>query len=143
MAKYLLRRIIRWAAEMPHPAEQYYSPHLSLAEERALLRLHYLLLQTGQAALGLIGPDILGIAIEPRFDEAILHVSATAHTETLDEDVNDILDDLIALLASGPERLTRISTQIHVGAADLSWPGRSYPLLYLAKPETEPPIYNA
>lgn len=143
MAKNLLRRVIRWAAEMPHPAEQYYSPHLSLGEERALLRLHYLLLQTGQAALGLIGPDVLGIAVEPRFDEVILHVAATAHTETLDEDVNDIVDDLIAFLAGGPERLTRISTQIHSGAADLSWPGRSHPLLYLAKPEPEPPIHKS
>jgi hypothetical protein len=140
MAKNLLRRIIRWAAEMPHPAEQYYSPKLSLSEERALLRRNYLLLMTGQAALGLIGPEIRGIAVEARSDEVVLHIAVTSDTEALREDVKDITDDLDAYLAGGPERLTPISTQIHVGQADTTWPGRAHDLLYLAK--TEPPIRN-
>ncbi|MEY9932556.1 hypothetical protein ABH926_007207 [Catenulispora sp. GP43] len=141
MAKNLLRRIIRWAAEMPHPAEQYYSPKLSLSEERALLRRNYLLLMTGHAALGLIGPEIRGIAIETRPDDIILHIAATADTETLREDINVITDDLDAYLVSGPEHLTPISTQIHVGQADTSWSGRAHDLLYLAK--TEPPNHNS
>jgi hypothetical protein len=40
----LLRRVVRWVAEQPHPAEQYYSPDLSLSQERALLRRNHLLL---------------------------------------------------------------------------------------------------
>lgn len=142
-AKNLLRRLIRWAADTPHPAEQYYSPDLSPAEERALLRRNYLLLMAGQAALGLIGPDILGIAVEPRLDEVVFHVAASSDSDALHEDLQDIADDLDGLLAGGPEQLTRISVQIHIGPADTSWPGRPHALLYLAKPETEPPIHKS
>ena len=48
-----------------HPARQYFNPHLTAAEERTLLRRNYLLLTAGQAAPGLIGSGIFGIAVEP------------------------------------------------------------------------------
>ena len=96
---------------------------------------------TGQAAVGLIGPEIRGIAIETSPDEVVLHIAATSDTEALREDSKDITDDLDAYLASGPEHLTSISTHIHVGQADNSWPGRAHDLLYLAK--TEPLNHNS
>ncbi|MFC5188126.1 hypothetical protein [Actinomadura harenae] len=142
MTKKLLR-VLRWATKTTHPAEFHYSPDLNPAEQRALLRRNYLLLMTGQAALGLIGPDILAIAVEPRPDEVVLHIAASTDNDALQEDLKDIVGDLDAFLASGPERLTPISTQIHVGSADTSWSGRSHALLYLAKPEPEPPIHNS
>lgn len=143
MSKNLLRRMVRWAAEQPHPARQYYNPDLSLSEECALLRRNYLLLQTGQAALGLIGPDVLGIAVEPRHDEVILHIAAASRTEALDEDLADMTGDLDAYLSDGPEHLTRISVQVHVGTADDTWPGRAHALLFLVKPTPDQPIHRS
>jgi hypothetical protein len=101
-----------------HPARQYYNPHLTAAEERALLRRNYVLLQTGQAALGLIGPNLLGIAIELRTDAIVLHFAISTHTAEVDEEIEDIFFELDALLSGGPEDLSELSTQIHVGQPD-------------------------
>ena len=134
----LLRRMARYLVGDEHPADRYYNPRLTAAQERTLLRTNYLLLQTAQAALGLIGPDILGIAVEPRPDAVVLHFAVTGRTPEIDEDLKDIADDLLAFLGGGPEQLTDILTQIHVGRPDMTWPGRAHALLYIAKrPDTE------
>ncbi|WP_370353409.1 hypothetical protein [Catenulispora sp. EB89] len=123
---------------MDHPAQQYYNPHLTAAEERTLLRRNYLLLMTGQAALGLIGPDILGIAVEPRPDAVGLHFAVADRTPEVEEDTQHITDDLEVFLGGGPDQRSRILTQIHVGRPDTAWPGRAHALLYIAKlPEAE------
>ncbi|WP_238014203.1 hypothetical protein KZZ52_11960 [Dactylosporangium sp. AC04546] len=96
---------------MEHPAQQYYNPNLTGAEERALLRRNYLVLQTGQAALGLIGPDMLGIAVEAQPDAVVLHFAIAIRTAETEEDIS---------LA-------------HVGQPDDTWPGGPHALLYLAK----------
>lgn len=133
-----LRRIARYLVGDDHPADLYFNPRLTAAEERTLLRRNYLLLQTGQAALGLIGPDILGIAVEPRPDDVILHFAVAEHTEQVAQDIQDIADDLVMLLNPGPEMLSTIDTQIHVGRPATNWPGRTHALLYIAKrPNTE------
>lgn len=133
MSTNLLRRLVRWASEAPHPAEQYYSANLSLSEERDLMRRNYLLLQTGQAALGLIGPEVIGIAVEARPDEIVIHVAVTEVTEAVDEDVAELALGLELLLNSGPEQLTNISTVIHLGPPDPAWPGHAHDILYRAK----------
>jgi len=134
MAKKLLRRLVRSVARAPHPVEQYIAPGLTLVQERALIRRNYLLLQTGQAALGLIGPDMLGIAVEPRIDDVIvLHFAVAARTAEVEEDIEDIVGDLDALLGGGPDERSMISSEVHVGKPDHSWPGRSHALLYKAK----------
>lgn len=134
----LLRRIARHFVGDDHPADRYYNPALTAAQERALLRRNYLLLQTAQAALGLIGPDILGIAVEPREDTVVLHFAVTERTPEVEEDIQDIADDLEAFLGGGPEQLSEILTQIQIGRPDTAWPGRAHALLYIAKrPNTE------
>ncbi|MFJ4851646.1 hypothetical protein [Streptomyces sp. NPDC088733] len=65
---------------MAHPAQQYYNPDLTDEEEGALLRRNYLLLMTAQAALGLIGPDLLGLAVEPRQGEVVIHAAIRKET---------------------------------------------------------------
>ena len=87
---------------MNHPAEQYYNLRLG-DEEKALLRRNYLLLMTGQAALGLIGPDVLGIALELRAQAVVLHVAALQETAELAEDIAEIVCELEAYLSGGPE----------------------------------------
>jgi hypothetical protein len=137
-AKSLFRRVDRYPAGVDHPAQQYYNPHLTADEERTLLRRNYLLLMTGQAALGLIGPDIFGIAVEPRADAVGLHFAVADCTPEVGEDIQDIADDLEVFLGGGPDQRSRILTHIHVGRPDAAWPGRAHALLYIAKqPEAE------
>ncbi|MEV4613057.1 hypothetical protein AB0K43_10695 [Kitasatospora sp. NPDC049258] len=104
---------------------------------RALMRRNYLLLQTGEAALGLIGPDLLGIAVEPGPDTIVLHFAVTAGTAEVQECLDDITFELQALLVGGPEQSSEIITTIHLGAPDAAWPGHSHALLHLAKPGSE------
>lgn len=61
----------------------------------------------------------------------------------MDEDLADITADLDAYLSHGPEHLTSISVQIHVGMADATWPGKAHALLYLAKLSPDRPIHRS
>jgi len=137
MGKSLFDREGRYPARVDHPGRQYYNPHLTAAEERTLLRRNYLLLQTGQAALGLIGPDLLGIAVEPRPNAVVLHFAVAVRTTEVQEAIDDIIGELDAFLAGGPEQHSQIIAQIHIGQPDATWPGRSHALLHLAKPKAE------
>ncbi|WP_329375696.1 hypothetical protein OG625_00155 [Streptomyces sp. NBC_01351] len=120
---------------MDHPARQYYNPHITAAEERVLLRRNYLLNQTGQAALGLVGPHLHGIAVEPRPNAIVLHFAIIERTAEVEEDLDDIIFELSVFLGGGPEQHSEIAAEIHVGRTDATWPGRRHALLYVAKPE--------
>ncbi len=122
---------------MDNPGRQYYHPNLTAAEERALLRRNYLVLMTGQAALGLIAEDMLGIAVEGRPDTVVLHFAVTTRTAEIDEDIDDIAFELRTFFADGPEQHSPITSRVHVGQPDATWPGRSHALTYLAKPQGE------
>ena len=115
------------------PAAQYNNADLTAEQERTLLRRNYLLLMTGQAALGRIGPDILGIAVEPRPGAVVIHIAARQKSAEVAEDLADLTGDLGAFLAGGPEQHSTITTDLHIGQADSAWPGRQHALLYLAK----------
>ncbi|MCX5152206.1 hypothetical protein OHB36_36710 [Streptomyces sp. NBC_00320] len=121
---------------MDHPARQYYNPQLTEAEERDLLRRNYLLLQTGQATLGLIGPNLLGIAVELRPDAIVLHFAIAARTAEVEEDIDDIIFELEVFLGGGPEQHSEITTELHIDQPGATWPGHRHALLHLAKPET-------
>ncbi|MFF3215511.1 hypothetical protein ACFYYB_33370 [Streptomyces sp. NPDC002886] len=88
-----------------------------------------------QAALGLIGPILPGIAVEPRPNAIVLHFAITARTAEVEEDIDDIVFELKAFLGGGPEQHSEITTEVHVGGTVATWPGRQHALLYLAKPE--------
>lgn len=100
---------------MAHPAQQYYNPELTEDEVRALLRRNHLLLQTSQAALGLISADILALAVEPRPDAVVIHTAVSRNTPELAEDLDDIAFELEAFLAGGPEQSSTVTTRIHLG----------------------------
>jgi hypothetical protein len=122
---------------MAHPAQQYYNPDLTEDEERALLRRNYLLLQTSQAALGLISADILALAVEPRPDAVVIHAAVSRDTPEIAEDLTDIAADLEACLSGGPDQNSTITTQVHIGPPDATWPGYTQALLYVAKPAND------
>lgn len=75
----------------------------------------------GQAALGLIGSEVVGMAIEPRLGEVVIHVVVTRETPALAEDLEDIAFELAVFLADGPERDTLISTRVQLGGVDGMW----------------------
>jgi hypothetical protein len=122
---------------MAHPAQQYYNPDLTEDEERTLLRRNYLLLQTGQAALGLISADMLALAVEPRPDAVMSHAAVSRDTSELVEDLNNIVAELEAFLFGGPEQNSTVTTRVHLGPPDATWPGSAQALLYMAKPTNE------
>jgi hypothetical protein len=122
---------------MAHPAQQYYDPDLTEGEERVLLRRNYLLLQTAQDALGLISADMLALAVELRPDALVIHVAVNRETPELTEDLDDIVADLEAFLASGPDQASAITTRVHLGPPDATWPGSTQALLYVAKPAND------
>lgn len=117
---------------MDHPAQQYYNPQLGADEEKALLRRNFLLLMTGQAALGLIGPGILGIAVEPRAQAVVIHVAALQDTAELAADIAEIVAELEAYLYGGPEGDSIVSSALSIGPPDSNWLGQHAPL-YIAK----------
>ncbi|WP_345190851.1 hypothetical protein [Streptomyces lavendulae] len=122
---------------MDHPARQYYNPQITATEERDLLRRNYLLIQTLQASLGLIGPDVLAIAVEPRPEEIVLHFAVAALTAEVEEDLEDIVFELTVFLAGGPEQRSNITTELHVGDPHAKWFSSRYAVLYRAKIKTE------
>src|SRR5438552_3573909 len=65
---------------------------------------------------------------------------STSGCRNLAEDLDDISFELSAYLGGGPEEQSSIVTQIHVGQADSTWPGRSHALLYVAKRTEEGPV---
>ncbi|MFH9355645.1 hypothetical protein [Kitasatospora sp. NPDC017646] len=95
------------------------------------------MLQTGQATLGVIGPDTLGIAVEAGSDVIVLHFAIATRTAEIQEDIEDVAFELETFLSGGPEQHSQIVSQVHVGQPDDTWPGRSHALLYLAKSRGE------
>jgi hypothetical protein len=67
----------------------------------------------------------------------VIHAAAIRDTSALAEDLTDIVSELEAYLAGGPEQHSLITTQIHVGRPDATWPGYAHALLYIAKPADE------
>ena len=88
----------------------------------------------GRAALGLIGPDLVGIAIEPNAGGIVLHIAALRSTAELADDIAEMVSIIEAYLAGGPEQDSTITTNLHIGQPDLSWAGRQHDLLFVAKP---------
>ncbi|MFD6156533.1 hypothetical protein ACFWF7_18345 [Nocardia sp. NPDC060256] len=119
---------------MAYPGSQYYNPDLTPDERDALLRRNYLLLAVSQAALGLLGREVVGMAVEPRPGEVVIHVAVTRETSALAEDLVEIVGDLEAFLSGGPEQGSVITTQVHLGWPDAVWHTGSYAPFYIAKP---------
>jgi hypothetical protein len=119
---------------MPHPAELYYAPNLPPDEVQALLRRDQLLLRTCQASLGRVGKDVLGLSVEPRPGEIVLHAALARETPEVAEDLHDVVSELEILLMGGPDDRSDITVQIHVGPpCPTDWPGFDHAVLYIAK----------
>lgn len=95
----------------------------------SLDRENMLVLQAVQASLGLVSLDVLGVSVEAGPGQVVLHFAVKRETEGVNEDVDDIIFELDALL-EGSERL---ESRVYLGAPHENWPGRIWRLIYLAK----------
>ena len=95
----------------------------------ALGRENFLVLQTLQASLGLISPEISGISIQLDGERIVLYFAVRHGAAELEEDVEDIIFELDALLGGK----IPLEARVYEGRPNSDWPGRQYRLIYLAK----------
>ncbi len=62
---------------------------------------------SNRSALGLIGPDLLEIAVEPRPDTVILRFAIAARTTEVQEDLDDSIIELEVFLGGDPNNTRR------------------------------------
>ncbi|SFK90094.1 hypothetical protein SAMN05192584_11019 [Streptomyces pini] len=123
-----------YRTRMRHPAELYYAPSLPPDEVRALLRRDQLLLRTCQAALGRVGGDVLGLSVEPRPGEVVVHAAVARETPEAVQNLQEIVSELKMLLMGSPEGRSDITTEVHIGSpCPALWPGYGHALVYVAK----------
>jgi hypothetical protein len=92
-------------------------------------RGNLLVLQALQASIGLISHDMLGVAVEREPDRVVLHFCLAERSETVDEDIDQMVFELDALLGGK----VKIEALPYLGTTDSAWPGRRGRLLWLAK----------
>lgn len=95
-----------------------------------LERENSLVLQALQASHGLISRDMEAVSIQVDAERVILHFAVRQETSEVEEDVEDMLFELDALLGGA----TELEAKVYVGVPDSRWPGRRWRLVYLAKP---------
>jgi hypothetical protein len=89
-------------------------------------------LQLVEALLGLITPEMRGVAIEFDGDDLVVHVAVSETFDGLVADVEEVVAELEGgLWPSSPE----VSSRVYVGSAanNGGWAGRQHRLVYLAK----------
>lgn len=89
------------------------------------------LLEALQASQGLIGPSVLGLAIEAGYDLVVLHACVSfEHAEDL-EDLKELAADLSDALESYTSPAPAVELRVQVGETDQSWSGYQQRRLYL------------
>lgn len=108
---------------------RFYNPDLTPAEVEALDWANFLVVQTVQAFLGDISPNVLAVAVEPTEEAVTVHVALGARSAKDDDAVAGALDDLDALLGGK----TGIDVSITYGRPDVhQW--QSTRFIFLAPP---------
>ncbi|WP_143193891.1 hypothetical protein [Micromonospora sp. CB01531] len=98
------------------------------------IRRNETVLEAVQVSLGLIGPDVLGIAVESRSDGVTFHVALARRTAEADEDIEDMIADYEArTLGYVPSEFT-IDAAVTVEDTGPQWRGRRWSVIYLAHP---------
>lgn len=96
----------------------------------SLDRENSLVLQTLQASHGLVSPTMNAIAIQVEIDKVVLHFLVAQDSSEVEEDIEDMIFELDALLGGS----LRIEARVCVGRSAADWPGQRWRLIYLAKP---------
>jgi hypothetical protein len=101
------------------------------ANHAALEWSNYVVGQAMQASLGLVGPDVLGIAVEIRNDGVTFHVALFRHTAQADEDIEDMVFEFDALTAGVGEGGIPWDVAITVGDFGPNWDGNELRRIFL------------
>lgn len=99
-------------------------PNLALEWE------NHVVLMVGQALLGLVSPEMRGVAVEFDGESVTVHFAVTQLDDELREDIDEVVADVEGLL--WPETPDVRSRTFH-GSSGPGWEGRSHRLVYLAK----------
>lgn len=91
--------------------------------------IHYVVAQAARAAVGLLGPEIRAMGCGIGDEGVTLHFSASASSDGVREDIEEIAFELDVLL----EGHTSIRTYVHTDGSRLDW-SQLYPI-YEARPE--------
>lgn len=111
--------------------QRFYNPDLTPTEVEALDWANYLVVQTVQAFLGDISPNVLAVAVEPSEESVTIHVALGAKSAMDESAVADALDDLDALLGGK----TPIDRSITYGRPDVhQWQSVGKRFVFLARP---------
>lgn len=112
----------------------YMNPDFTADQRRHLRRINYLVLMTGQAALGLIGPGWRALAVGVSDQEIVVYAAVEVATDEIDDDLDDLVRDLDAFLSGGPEANKPIRLVVNIGTLSSSWPGGEGPRATTTRP---------
>ena len=84
-----------------------------------------------QASQGLIGPEILGVSVEAKTEEIIVHGCLREDNEAVAEDLDDLVSEFDAIQAGIVEPRARVIVAKYLGNTDPGWPGCAHPRIYL------------
>jgi len=102
------------------------------ADQAALDWSNYVVGQAVQASLGLIGPDVLGIAVEIQKSGVTFHVALFRHTTQADEDIEDMVFEFDALTAGVVEGGIPWRVTVTVDGLRPQWDGNELRPIFLA-----------
>ncbi|MEU5788307.1 hypothetical protein ABZ754_11325 [Micromonospora purpureochromogenes] len=93
---------------------------------------NHVVLGAVQASLGLIGPNVRGIAVEAQKDRVTFHVALTQRSPQAEDDIEDMIFDFEALSwGEVPGGLT-VDTVITVGDTGPEWTGYQWRRIFIA-----------
>ncbi|MEU6072426.1 hypothetical protein [Micromonospora sp. NPDC047074] len=84
-----------------------------------------------EASQGLIGPEVLGVSVEARADEIIVHVCLREENEAVADDLDELVAEFDAVQGGVVEPQVRVTIAKHLGDTDPRWPGYSHPRIFL------------
>jgi hypothetical protein len=87
-------------------------------------------LTLGQALLGFVSAQLLGVAVECEGRKIIVHFAFSEMDGDVQDDVEDIIGEVEGQL--WPEEVT-VESCVYVGDTREGWPGRGHRLVFLAK----------
>lgn len=96
-----------------------------------------------QASQGLMAPEIEAVSVQALPDSIMIHACLREANDAVAEDLNDLVDEVEALLIGVVEPMVDIRVSIHVGATDPSWPGYRHRRLYMTHPRVRDLVSEA
>jgi hypothetical protein len=92
----------------------------------------YVVEQAVRASLGLIGPDVLGLAVEARKDGVTFHVALFRRSKRADDDIEDMVFEFDALTAGDMKGGIPWNVAITVGSFSPQWDGSQLRPIFVA-----------